>query len=585
MEKINVNELKFCNELKKAPHRRKNIFYKAAVFACVVILGLFAFSVIGYGNESAIESELPRPQHPHMHYPLEQLERSGLNVFQNRASLDYHMAEAYVIMELGIRGLFLIIETIPEHVALVPTDAHFNLPVELTTYDSRFDVALAVAFVHANLLEFTSTEEISQAFSHEINNLIVGVFYNPEVPVSDAQVIRTAHPTVESAYNIAVTDDAHEEIFNALVNNLDRQIENFVRLLISEGILNEEGVVPPREIAVIQDDTIITTQEFLQSGVIMPRHSGINVELNGTLIQFDVPPMVVDGRTLVPMRAIFQALRYNTSWFEEQQVITAVRGSHRIHMQIGETQMMVNNNAIELEVAPQIIEGRTLVPLRAIAEAVGAHIHWDADTRTVEINTSLQPAAEENFVYDLFTEARWFLMGLDTWELLAMVNAAELETRIQVYGAGASQSLVANFSEQDAFTFIRTILEGAGLDFSAVPPNYNVDVIISRPDGLRNVNIGLDLFDERNNVAITNFGENISHFMESDHVRAMFSQQDSNLVVGAFFNPFVPVRGEDLTEEEIFEAKRILMERIIFQTHELIHRLQFGQIQRIQEIL
>ena len=113
----------------------------------------------------------------------------------------------------------------------------------------------------------------------------------------------------------------------------------------------------------------------------------IGVLLNGAYVEFDVPPQIIDGRTMVPMRAIFEALGAGIDWDGDTLTVTAKRGGALVVMQIGNPAMSVNGEYIELDVAPQLVGGRTLVPVRAVAESFDARVDWDGDTRTVIIET------------------------------------------------------------------------------------------------------------------------------------------------------------------------------------------------------
>ena len=119
----------------------------------------------------------------------------------------------------------------------------------------------------------------------------------------------------------------------------------------------------------------------------------IKVLVDGTELTFDVPPQIIDDYTMVPMRAIFEALGYDVTWDEEKKVIGAYRYSQLIYMNLNEKQYMnitgdinnivnnmpmteiKNNYGKTLDVEPQIINGRTLVPLRAIAEDSGCVVN------------------------------------------------------------------------------------------------------------------------------------------------------------------------------------------------------------------
>lgn len=115
---------------------------------------------------------------------------------------------------------------------------------------------------------------------------------------------------------------------------------------------------------------------------------GVTVYLNGSEIEFDQAPIIDNGRTLVPMRAIFEAFGLYVEWNGEEQSITSSNWlDTAIVMFIGSNEMYVNDESITIDVPPKIINDRTLVPLRAISEAFGAEVWWDGDTSSVYITT------------------------------------------------------------------------------------------------------------------------------------------------------------------------------------------------------
>lgn len=110
--------------------------------------------------------------------------------------------------------------------------------------------------------------------------------------------------------------------------------------------------------------------------------------VDGTNVQTDVPPVIVDGRTLVPVRALFESLGATVGWEESTQTATATKGSTVISMQIGNTTAYVNGVAKTLDVPAQTIEGRTMAPARFVAESLNATVNWDSASDTVKISTS-----------------------------------------------------------------------------------------------------------------------------------------------------------------------------------------------------
>lgn len=110
------------------------------------------------------------------------------------------------------------------------------------------------------------------------------------------------------------------------------------------------------------------------------------VMLNGRYLDFDVAPIIVNSRTMVPMRTIFEALDASVHWDPETKTIIATHGGDIITMQVGQNAMFLNDKKIELDVPPEIIDSRTLVPLRAVAEALNTKVFYNTDTKTVVIH-------------------------------------------------------------------------------------------------------------------------------------------------------------------------------------------------------
>lgn len=121
----------------------------------------------------------------------------------------------------------------------------------------------------------------------------------------------------------------------------------------------------------------------------------IGVHIDGRLQSFDAPPRVVQGRTLVPMRAIFEALGAEVQWDAATQTVTASRGATTIALTLSRAEARVDAMTVRLDVPARIIDGRTFVPLRFVGEALGADVVWDAAARTVRITSAAasQPSA------------------------------------------------------------------------------------------------------------------------------------------------------------------------------------------------
>ena len=113
----------------------------------------------------------------------------------------------------------------------------------------------------------------------------------------------------------------------------------------------------------------------------------MDVFYNDEIINFDVEPVIENGRTLVPLRAIFEAMGCAVYYAEDdgKQIVTARRANDNLQLTIGENKMYFNGEEKALDVPAKITDGRTLVPLRAISEAFECEVHWYGETKKIDI--------------------------------------------------------------------------------------------------------------------------------------------------------------------------------------------------------
>jgi hypothetical protein len=118
-----------------------------------------------------------------------------------------------------------------------------------------------------------------------------------------------------------------------------------------------------------------------------------NFTVNGKTQYLDSPPIIKNSRTLVPIRAIVEALGGNVTWNAIEYKVTVTFGSNIIELWIGKNTAKVNGVSKPIDsdnskVIPEIINSRTMLPLRFISESLGCDVQWDEATKTITITYS-----------------------------------------------------------------------------------------------------------------------------------------------------------------------------------------------------
>lgn len=120
----------------------------------------------------------------------------------------------------------------------------------------------------------------------------------------------------------------------------------------------------------------------------------VKVLFNGAEINYDVQPQIISERTMVPLRLTIETITGETmDWDEAAKTVTFSAGGHTNKHTIGETTVYVDGEAVEFPTPSVIVDSRTLVPVRMIAETSGCAVDWDGDNYQVTIESA--SAAEE----------------------------------------------------------------------------------------------------------------------------------------------------------------------------------------------
>ena len=127
-----------------------------------------------------------------------------------------------------------------------------------------------------------------------------------------------------------------------------------------------------------------------------PAAPPIAVYVNGRAVNFDVPPTVIQGRVLVPLRGIFERLGATVDYNPDTQQIYATDGQQNVQLTVGSRQALVDGVPETLSVPAFTIGGRTMVPLRFIGEGLGAQVRWVAANNAILISNDRTAAVPLN---------------------------------------------------------------------------------------------------------------------------------------------------------------------------------------------
>lgn len=130
-----------------------------------------------------------------------------------------------------------------------------------------------------------------------------------------------------------------------------------------------------------EPESVIIDDNSLLAGFWFPPR----IVVNQRQLNFDVPPVIKNGRTLVPMRTIFEQLGAIVTWDAKTKMVQAIKGYTTIILKIGSNRALVNGQEVTLDVPAEISKGRTLVPIRFISESLGAQVSWIQQLQLVKI--------------------------------------------------------------------------------------------------------------------------------------------------------------------------------------------------------
>ena len=161
--------------------------------------------------------------------------------------------------------------------------------------------------------------------------------------------------------------------------------------------------------------------------------------VDGKVADCDVPPVIENGRTLVPVRALFESLDSKVGWDARTKKITIIYEDTEILLFADSVVAIVDNLYKELDVSAKIIDSRTMIPVRFVSETLKFDVQWDDKTRTVTVTT--KPEKNEEAV-----KTEHYLKDLS-------VETNENVTEITIKGVGETEVYVMKLQNPNRYVF------------------------------------------------------------------------------------------------------------------------------------
>ena len=121
---------------------------------------------------------------------------------------------------------------------------------------------------------------------------------------------------------------------------------------------------------------------------------GASIKINNETLESETEPQIIEGRTMVPVRAIVEGVGATVDWNADTKTVTGKKGSDIVIMNVGEKAMTVNGKKVDMDGEAMIIDSRAFAPARYVAEAFGYDVSWNGETKEVLIKDKVEsPAA------------------------------------------------------------------------------------------------------------------------------------------------------------------------------------------------
>ena len=164
----------------------------------------------------------------------------------------------------------------------------------------------------------------------------------------------------------------------------------------------------------------------------------------------DQRPVIIDGRTLVPIRDVFEQLNYNIDWNADTQQVTLTSDNNIIIVTIDSETFTTNDVTHTLDVPAQIINDRTMLPIRALLESVGYHVVWEENitSRTIIIRVDYRPLSVQRLQFAGYSYSQ--IQDILEQEVIRIVNEIRVEYGLPVLTFHPELAEIARYRAQES---------------------------------------------------------------------------------------------------------------------------------------
>ncbi len=175
---------------------------------------------------------------------------------------------------------------------------------------------------------------------------------------------------------------------------MDKSTEGYYVGTVSE--FEKAGVISYRINAFDSADKVITSEEYkvevLKNDIVLFDNtngevfvSDSQIFIAGEELYTDTKPVIKDGRTLVPVRALCEAINADVQWDDRSKTVNISMRNKTVSMKIGDKEILVNDTKQSIDVPAIIVSGRTMLPLRTVGEIMGAEVGWKEKEKRIDV--------------------------------------------------------------------------------------------------------------------------------------------------------------------------------------------------------